>query len=55
MAKYLLWFIVILGFLALIISHSSGEDIGLFPRIVIFSCLGVLAICESIQKLNKQN
>lgn len=47
MAKCLLWATVILCTLGLL---AGGGDAGLFPNILLFSCLGVLAVCETIEK-----
>lgn len=51
MAKSILWFIVILGFIAGYLSYSTGDDIGMFTRITVISSLGILALCESIEKI----
>lgn len=50
MAKLILWIMVILSFITAIIAYSTGEDIGLFAKILLWSGLGVLATCESIEK-----
>ena len=50
MAKSLLWFMVILGFILGIITYNTGEKLELFTKILIWSGVGVLAICESIEK-----
>lgn len=50
MAKNILWLTVILVFVSFLIAYFNGDDIGVSPRIIMFSALGVLAICESIEK-----
>ena len=50
MAKNLLWLMVIIGFLSSILFYFEGEDVGVFTKILTWSGLGVLAICESIEK-----
>lgn len=49
-AKGLLWFMVIIGFIAGYLSYSSGGDVEMFTRITVISSLGILALCESIEK-----
>lgn len=50
MAKSLLWFMVILGFISGIIAYNTGEELGVFTKILIWSGIGVLAICEAIEQ-----
>jgi hypothetical protein len=50
MAKVILWFFVISGFVIGAVTSHSGVELELFTRISILSGLGILAICESIEK-----
>lgn len=53
MAKKLLWGYLIIATIVSILVIFTGGDMGMFLRILIPSILSVLAICESIQSLNK--
>lgn len=54
MAKSLLWLIFILHFIAGMIIAYDGGEVSLTTTIVTLSILGVLAICESIEKVGRQ-
>lgn len=51
MAKVMLWLIVMTVLVSSAIVYIFGGDVGSDARLVAISCLGVLAICESIEKL----
>lgn len=53
MAKYILWLMVTLIFITGIIAYYSGDKLELFTKILMWSGLGILAICESIEKISK--
>lgn len=55
MAKYSLWGLVVLIFMFGLIAHYNGETLDLFTKILLWSALGILALCESIEKLNKKS
>lgn len=50
MAKRLLQVMVVVGFLISILFQIGGMEVELFTKILIWSGVGVLAICESIEK-----
>ncbi|MEK4970748.1 hypothetical protein MKX29_24390 [Cytobacillus sp. FSL R7-0696] len=54
MAKFLLWIVVVLGLISSITLYQNGEGVSLFTRILIWSSVGVLALCESIEKLKDE-
>ena len=54
MAKYILWFAAILAFVTITAEYKNGEDIQLFTKVLFWSILSILAICESIEK-SKRN
>lgn len=53
MAKCILWLFVITGFILSIDANQDGTHMGLYSKIAILSSLGILAICESIEKSKK--
>lgn len=53
MAKILLWLMVILTLVASVILIQNGEGVGLSTKIMTWSAVAVLAICESIEKINR--
>lgn len=55
MARIVLWLMVILGFISMLIKTFNGYsvDTSMFNRIVIYSALSVLALCETITELGK--
>jgi magnesium-transporting ATPase (P-type) len=50
-AKYILWLMVILCFIVGIVSYYNGDEFEMFTKILMWSGLGILAICESIEKI----
>ena len=54
MAKSLLWLGFILAFVAIGVEVHNGEHVQLFTKILFWSFLGILSICESIEKINKR-
>jgi hypothetical protein len=53
MAKTILWIFVIIGFIVLINDYKNGTSVELYTKIIILSSLGVLSICESIERGKK--
>lgn len=53
MAKSLLWIIFTLHFIAGMIIAYAGEEVSLTTTILSIGILGVIAICESIEKIGK--
>ena len=54
MARLILWVTVIIVFLSSIISMFTGDDLKDHSYVLMFSALGVLAIGESIESLNRK-
>jgi hypothetical protein len=50
MAKIILWFLVIVGIISHVQAYYSGDDVGVFTKAFVLSALGVLALCEAIEK-----
>lgn len=53
MAKRMLWMIIIVAFVSSTIISLNGGNVGLPTSVMILSILGVLAVCESIEKLKR--
>ena len=53
MAKYLLWGTVVVILIMSIVQIKSNQPMELFTLILFWSILGILAICESIEKTSK--
>lgn len=54
MAKTFLWFVVYAGLIIAVIEHTNGGIIDNFTRVIVLASLGVLALCESIEKQIKR-
>lgn len=54
MARLFLWVAVLIVILATCISTFTGDDLNDQAYVLLFSCLGVLAVCESIDGLKKK-
>lgn len=50
MAKKILWFYVITYFILAISLVISGEELSNAGKLVFISCVGILALCEAIEK-----
>lgn len=53
MAKYLLWFMFIFTLIAVIVQSTNNQPVELYTKILLWSILSVIAICESIEKIAK--
>jgi hypothetical protein len=53
MAKSLLWMMLIFTVILIAVEHSHGIHVELFTKIIFWSLLAVLAICESIEKARR--
>lgn len=53
MAKFILWFAVVALILAGIV--TDGDALSLFSKGVLWFAVGILAICESIDKLGRKD
>lgn len=51
MAKILLWILFFIHFITMILLVQTGQSVSNGDHIIVWAVLGVLAICESIEKV----
>ena len=54
MARLFLWVVVVIVILATCISTFTGDNLHDHAYVLLFSALGVLAVCESIESSKKK-
>jgi uncharacterized membrane protein len=50
MARILLWMIISMGFITIIVDHFTDTHTDVYTKIVVISCVSVMALCEAIRE-----